>query len=171
MRWPWIAAALALMTACARATLPYTPDVQPAGAHVSAGYQILADQLRIELDTDHRRLEDIWIAKGDGTAVRAQTIENAPTVTGPPPAVSVGVGGVSGGGRVGVGTGVGVGIPVGSGPTRIEGPTFATFPLTQVGPPPWTLHVKLAGVAPTTILVGGPGGGATGAPMGGRPGY
>ena len=53
-------------------------------------------------------------------------------------------------------TGVGVGVPVGEGPSRIEGHTFATFPLDQVGPPPWRLHVKLAGIAPTTILVGGP---------------
>ena len=45
---------------------------------------------------------------------------------------------------------------VGGGASRIEGPTFASFPLDQVGPPPWRVHVKLAGVAPTTILVGGP---------------
>jgi hypothetical protein len=143
---------------CASTTLPYKPDVQPKGATITAGYQILADRLRIEIDTDHRRLEDIWIAKGDGTAVRAQTIDNAPTVVGPPPSVSVGVGGGSWGGRggIGVGTGVGVGIPVGSGPARIEGPTFASFPLDQVGPPPWRVHLKLAGVEPTSILVGGP---------------
>ena len=143
---------------CASHALPYKPDVQPKGATISAGYQILADRLRVELDTDHRRLEDIWIAKPDGTAVRAQTIDNAPTVVGPPPSVSGGVGGGAGGGRsgIGVGTGVGVGIPVGSGTPRIEGPTFASFPLEQVGPPPWRVHVKLAGVEPTTILIGGP---------------
>jgi hypothetical protein len=143
---------------CASATLPYKPEVQPKGATISAGYQILADRLRVEIDTDHRRLEDIWIVKSDGTAVRAQTIENAPTVVGPPPSVSVGVGGGSWGGRsgIGVGTGVGVGIPVGSGPARIEGPTFASFPLDQVGPPPWRVFVKVAGVEPTSILVGGP---------------
>lgn len=143
---------------CATATLPYKPEVQPKGATISAGYQILADRLRVEIDTDHRRLEDIWIVKSDGTAVRAQTIENAPTVVGPPPSVSVGVGGGSWGGRsgIGVGTGVGVGIPVGSGPARIEGPTFASFPLDQVGPPPWRVFLKVAGVESTSILVGGP---------------
>jgi hypothetical protein len=153
-----LAVAVLSLLGCASTSLPYKPDVQPRGATISAGYQILADRLRVELDTDHRRLEDIWIIKPDGTAVRAQTIDNAPTVVGPPPSVSVGVGGGSWGGRggIGVGTGVGVGIPVGSGTPRIEGPTFASFPLEQVGPPPWRLHVKLAGVEPATIVVGGP---------------
>jgi len=148
--------ALVLLAGCSRAMLPYTPDVQPAGAKISAGYQMLADRLRVEIDTDHRRLEDIWIVRSDGNAVRAQSIENAPTVTGPGPTVGIGVGGASIGRGSAIGTGVGVGVPVGEGPTRIEGNTFATFPLDQVGPPPWSLHVKLAGVAPTTILVGGP---------------
>jgi hypothetical protein len=152
-----LAVAALSLVGCA-SSLPYKPEVQPKGATVSAGYQILADRLRVEIDTDHRRLEDIWIVKSDGTAVRAQTIDNAPTVVGPPPSVSIGVGGGSWGGRggIGVGTGVGVGIPVGGGTPRIEGPTFASFPLEQVGPPPWRVHVKLAGVEPTTILIGGP---------------
>jgi hypothetical protein len=154
MRALVIVAALALV-GCAHSSLPYKPDVQPEGARISAGYQILSDRLRIEIDTDHRRLEDIFIVKPDGTAVRAQTIDNAPIVTGPPPSVSVGVGGGTWGGRGGIGTGVGVGIPVGGGASRIEGPTFASFPLDQVGPPPWRVHIKLAGVSPTTILVGG----------------
>jgi hypothetical protein len=154
MRILFVAAMLAL-AGCAHTSLPYKPEVQPEGARISAGYQILADRLRVEIDTDHRRLEDIWIAKPDGTAVRAHSIENAPTVTGPGPSIGVGVGGGTWGGRGGVGTGVGVGFPVGSGSSRIEGPTFASFPLEQVGPPPWRVHIKLAGVAPTTILVGG----------------
>jgi hypothetical protein len=141
---------------CASSSLPYKPDVQPKGATISAGYQILADRLRVEIDTDHRRLEDIWITKPDGTAVRAQTIDNAPTVVGPSPSIGVGVGGSTWGGRGGIGTGIGVGFPVGGGTPRIEGPTFASFPLDQVGPPPWRVHVKVSGVEPTTILVGGP---------------
>jgi len=151
-----IAAVVVMLAGCARAMLPYKPEQQPVGAKISAGYQMLADRLRIEIDTDHRRLEDIWIVRSDGNAVRAQSIENAPVVTGPGPTIGVGVGGASIGRGVGIGTGVGVGVPVGEGPSRIEGSTFATFPLDQVGPPPWRLHVKLAGVAPTTILVGGP---------------
>jgi hypothetical protein len=153
--WSTVIALLAL-AGCASATLPYTPDHQPAGAKIAAGYQMLADRLRIELDTDHRRLEDIWIVRSDGNAVRAQSIENAPAVTAPGPTFGIGLGGASIGGSSAIGTGVGVSTPIGTGPTRIEGNTFATFPLYQVGPPPWRVHVKLAGVEPTTILVGGP---------------
>ena len=149
---PLIVIALALLAGCASASLPYTPDKQPEGARVSAGYQILADRLRIEIDTDHRRVEEIWIHKTDGTALRAQTIDNAPVVTGPPPSIGVGLGGYRGG----FGSGVSVGIPVGEGASRIEGHTWATFPLDQAGPPPWRVHLKLAGVAPTMIVVGGP---------------
>src|SRR2546430_10735481 len=148
--------ALVVLAGSARAPLPYKPEQQPAGAKISAGYQMLTDRLRVEIATDHRRLEAIWIVRSDGNAVRAQSIENAPVVTGPGPTIGVGVGGASIGRGVGIGTGVGVGVPVGEGPSRIEGSTFATFPLDQVGPPPWQLHLKLAGVAPTTILVGGP---------------
>ena len=151
-----LAAVVLSLVGCASRSLPYKPDVQPKGATISAGYQILADRLRLEIETDQRRLEDIWIAKPDGTAIRAQTIDNAPTVVGPPPSVGVGVGGGGYGGGGVIGTGVGIGFPVGSGTPRIEGPTFASFPLDQVGPPPWRVHVKLAGVEPTTILIGGP---------------
>jgi hypothetical protein len=147
--------ALIMLAGCSRATLPYTPEPQPSGAKVSAGYQMLANQLRIEVDTDERRIEDIWIVRSDGTAIRAQSIENPPLVTSPGPTIGVGVGGVSIGRGGGFGTSVGVGVPVGEGPTHMAGNTVATFPLDQVGPPPWRLHLKLAGLAPTTILVGG----------------
>jgi len=147
--------ALVFLAGCSQATLPYKPEAQPKGAKVAAAYQMLADRLKIEIDTDHRRLEDLFIVRADGTAVRAQTIENAPVVTGPGPTVGIGIGGASIGRGGGIGTGVGVGVPVGEGPSRIEGHTFATFPLAQVGPPPWRLHLKLDGVAPTTILIGG----------------
>ena len=152
----WVVSAFLVLTGCSHATLPYAPERQPEGAKISAGYQLLADRLRIEIDTDHRRLEDIWIVRSDGNAIRAQAIENAPTVTGPGPTIGIGMGGASIGRSSAIGTGVGVGVPIGEGPTRIEGSTFATFPLDQVGPPPWNVHVKLAGVAPTVIVVGGP---------------
>ncbi|HEV8587027.1 MAG TPA: hypothetical protein VGT02_18855 [Methylomirabilota bacterium] len=149
-------AAFVILAGCASASLPYKPEVQPDGTKISAGYQMLADKLRIEIDTDHRRLEDVWIVRNDNQAIRAQAIENAPVVKGPGPTFGVGIGGASIGRGSAVGTGVSVGVPVGEGPSRIEGHTWATFPLDLVGPPPWRLHVKLAGVAPTTILVGGP---------------
>jgi len=154
-RRPPIVIGLVFLAGCSQATLPYKPEEQPKGAKVSAAYQMLADRLKVEIDTDHRRLEDIFIVRADGTAVRAQTIENAPIVTGPGTTVGIGIGSASIGRGGGIGTGVGVGVPVGEGPSRIEGHTFATFPLAQVGPPPWRLHLKLAGVAPTTILIGG----------------
>ena len=90
---PYAVAAVLLvaLAGCARATLPYKPEQQPEGATLSAAYQMLADRLRIEIDTDHRRLEDIWIIRSDGNAVRAQSIENAPVVTGPGPTIGVGV--------------------------------------------------------------------------------
>src|SRR5258708_30647027 len=115
---------------------------------------MLADRMEVERYTDHRRLEDIFIVRANGTAVRAQTIENAPIVTGPGPTVGIGIGGASIGRGGGIGTGVGVGVPVGEGPSRIEGHTFATFPLDQGRPPPGRLHLKLPGGAPTTILIG-----------------
>src|SRR5215472_15866443 len=49
-RWTVVVALLAV-TSCSHATLPYTPERQPEGSRISAGYQLLADRLRIEIDT------------------------------------------------------------------------------------------------------------------------
>ena len=151
-----LVAALTVLLGCARTTLPYKPAVQPSGVQLSAAYQVVADRVGIEIDTDGRRLEQAWIMKADGSAVAPDSIDLPPTVTGPPPTFSVGIGGGSYGSGVGVGTGLGVGVPVGSGPTRIAGNTFVWFPSASVGPPPWRLYVKLAGSEPTTFTVGGP---------------
>src|SRR3989442_5131938 len=97
--------ALVVLAGCAQATLPYKPEQQPDGAKVSAAYQMLADRLKIEIDTDHRRLEDIWNVRADGQAVRAQTIEEATHVPGPGPTVGIGVGGASIGRGSVIGTG------------------------------------------------------------------
>ena len=153
--------ALLALAGCASASLPYQPDPQPAGAKISAGYQLAGDRLRIEVDTDGRRLEEAKILKANGAEVPAMAVDNPPTIVSPgsPVGVGVGVGGGSFGGRggVGVGTGVSVGIPVGGGPTSsVEGNTFAWFPLDQAGPAPWRVYLKLAGLSPTVILVGGP---------------
>ena len=157
-RW-LVAAILPALTACTTATtLPYTPAQQPSGAHVSAAYQVVGEHLRVELATEGRRVEEAKVLKADGAEVRAQAIDAGPPVaTGSPVGLGIGIGGGSFGGRggVGVGTGVSVGVPVGGGST-IEGNTFAWFPLAQVGPAPWRVSVKLAGVEPTVILVGGP---------------
>lgn len=147
------------LTGCAATTLPYTPAQQPSGARVSAGYQLVADRLRIEVDTGGRRVEEAKILKANGAELRALAIDTAPPVTtGSPVGVGIGIGGGSFGSRggVGVGTGVSVGVPVGGSGSDIPGNTFAWFPLTEAGPAPWRLYVKLAGIEPTVILVGGP---------------
>jgi hypothetical protein len=151
-----IAVALVALAGCAHATLPYTPEQQPPGARISAAYQTVGDDLRVEIDTGGRRLEQAWIIKPDGTSVGAVAVENPPVAVGPGPSVGVGVGGGTWGGRGGLGTGVSVGIPVGSPSRRIAGNTIVTFPLPQAGPGPWSVYVKLAGTPAATIVVGGP---------------
>ena len=151
-----VVAALVALVGCARPMLPYAPDPQPAGARVSADYQIVGDRLRIEVDTDGRRLEQAWIRKPDGSSVGADALESAPVVAGGSPSISIGIGGGTFGSRGGVGTGVGVGVPIGGGGGRLEGNTVVWFAVEPVGPPPWTLYLKLEGVAPTTFLVGRP---------------
>lgn len=149
-----VAAALLIGAGCATATLPYTPEQQPPGARVSAAYQLLGDRLRVELDTGGRGVEEVAIIRPDGSPLRPLAIETMPVGPGSPPVgVGVGVGGSRWGGRgVGVGTGVSVGFPIGGGRPDVN--TFAYFPLDEAGPAPWRVRVKLAGIEPTTILVG-----------------
>jgi hypothetical protein len=152
-----VALGLLGLVGCARTTLPYRPDPQPAGAHVSAAYQVLGDRIRIEIDTDGRRLEQAWIIKPDGSSVAAQAVDLPPVVSGSSSSLSIGIGGGSVIGRGGaVGTGASLGVPIGEGSTRVAGPTAAWFPLAEAGPMPWRLYVKLAGVEPVTFFVGGP---------------
>jgi hypothetical protein len=158
MMRPLIVVVLSILGGCATSSLPYTPAQQPAGARVSAAYQLVADRLRIELDTGGRRVEEAKILKADGGEVRALAIDLAPAVSsGPPVGFGIGVGGGSFGtrGGVGVGTGVSVGVPVGGPSGDVGGNTFAWFPLAEAGPAPWNLYVRLAGVEPVVIPVGG----------------
>jgi hypothetical protein len=156
----------ALLAACASPSLPYRPARQPLGARISADYALIQEVLRVEIDTDGRRLQDAYILAPDGSAVRARTIEYPPLAP-PQSAVQIGVGFGGGswgyGGGVGVGTGVGVGAPIGSG--RPQGPTVATFPTDVIGPGPWELRLRLAGLDETAIVLGSagaaPGGGRT----------
>jgi hypothetical protein len=151
-------AALLVLAGCSHATLPYTPVQQPPGARISAAYAVIGDRLRVELDTDRHRLEQAWIMKPDGTSVAPTAVDAAPVVQSPPPSLSVGAGG---GGTVGAhggfgGGGLSVGIPVGSGRSHVSGNTIVWFPLASAGPAPWAVYVKLAGIVPSTIMVGGP---------------
>jgi hypothetical protein len=149
-----VLAALGALAGCSRATLPYTPEAQPAGATVSAAYMLLTDRLRVEIDTDGHRLEEVMIIRPDGSAVYPQTIEHAPTAVYGGSSVGFGFGGGSFGGGTATGMGVGVSTPVGAPSTRVEGPSAAYFVLGQVGPAPWRLHVKLVGIAPALIVMG-----------------
>ena len=152
----WCLVALLVLAGCAHATLPYAPDPQPRGARISADSVILADRVRVEIDTDGRRLEQAWLIRPDGGSVAAEAVDSAPVVANPGPSISIGVGGASYGRGVGVGTGVGVGVPVGSGSPRTQGNTIVWFPAAKAGPAPWRLYVKLAGVEPTEFFIGGP---------------
>jgi hypothetical protein len=153
----WVVGTMVVALAgCASTSLPYTPAQQPPGARVAAAYQLVGDRLRIELDTGGRRVEEVRILRADGAEVRAQALDVAPPISGGSPlGIGFGIGGGSfgGSGGVGVGTGVSVGVPVGN---TVEGNTFATFPLDQAGPAPWRTYIKLVGIAPTVIDVGGP---------------
>jgi hypothetical protein len=148
--------ALFVLVGCARATLPYKPEPQPPGARLSAAYQIVGAQIRIEIDTGGRPLEQVWILKPDGSSLGPQDVEAPAVAANPGPSVRFGtVGGVSAH-RSSVATGAGVSFPFGGGSSRAESTTIAWFPLRAAGPPPWQLYVKLSGVVPATFTVGGP---------------
>ncbi|HEY7648129.1 MAG TPA: hypothetical protein VID04_03925 [Methylomirabilota bacterium] len=157
MTWRVLAIAVVFAFGGCGTTLPYKPEQQPPGVKVSAGYRIVGDRLGVEIDTDGRRLEEAKILRPDGSELHAQTIEHAPPTYSPGMSVGFGVGTATGGGHSGtaIGTGVGVGFPVGGGSSRVQGSTYAFFPLSQVGPAPYRLLVKLEGTGPAVIVLGG----------------
>lgn len=145
------------LTGCSSTSLPYKPVPQPAGASLSADYMVMADRLRVEIDTSGNRLEDAQIVRSDNVVIRPQTIEQPPMAYNPGPTLGFGFGGSSySGGRGGgtaVGSGVGMSIPVGSGDTHVAGNTVVYFALDQVGPAPWRLNVKVAETSPAEIVL------------------
>jgi hypothetical protein len=144
------------LTGCSSTTLPYKPVSQPSGVYLSADYVLLADRLRVEVDTGGYRLEDAQIVKPDNAVVRPQTIEQPPSAYNSGSSVGFGFGGGSysggRGGGVGVGTGVGVSIPIG-GDTRVAGNTVLYFALDQIGAAPWRLNVKVSEASPAEIVL------------------
>jgi hypothetical protein len=151
----WLSALALAFGACASASLPFKPEPPAPNRSLSADYMLMADRLRVEIDTDGYRLEEAHIVKGDNAIVRAQTVEQPPVGGGSSTGIGFGIGGASYGGRggVGVGTGVGVSIPVGGGEPRVQGNTVLYFPLNQVGEPPWRLSVKVAQTNPAIIVL------------------
>ncbi|PYN79609.1 MAG: hypothetical protein DMD96_16885 [Candidatus Rokuibacteriota bacterium] len=148
-----LCALLAALSGCSTASLPYKPEFPPSGRTISADYLVLADRLRVEIDTGGYRLENAQIVMAD-RSVRPQTIEHPPAGSGSSTGIGIGVGGASIGSRggVGVGTGVGVNIPMG-GDTRVQGNTVLYFALDQVGAAPWRLSVKVAETDLTMIVL------------------
>jgi len=144
------------LTGCSSTTLPYKPVSQPSGVYLSANYMLLADRLRVDVDTYGYRLEDAMIVRPDNAIVRPQTIEQPPPAYNSGSSVGFGFGGGSfSGGRGGgtaVGTGVGVNIPMG-GDTRVAGYTVLYFALDQIGPAPWRLNIKVAETSPAEIVL------------------
>ena len=155
----WVVS-MTLLSGCAASSgLRYKPEPPGVGASISADYMVLADRVRVEIDTRGARLEDIQILMPDGSAIRPQTIEYPAFRS--DSGVSFGIGVVGSGyrsGGVGAGVGVGTGMPVGD--TRAEGNTVAYFPLDQVGPAPWRVRTQLTGLEPAFFVLGG----NTGAP-------
>jgi hypothetical protein len=149
----WLVLALSL-SACATATLPFKPETPPRGSAISADYMLLADQVRVEIDTGGYRLEDAQLVRTDGAIVRPQFIESPPPGSGSSVGLGIGMGSSSygRGSAVGVGTGMGVAVPVGAG-NRVQGHTVLYFVLEQTGPPPWRLNLKVADTDPATIVL------------------
>jgi len=153
MRSRFLVAALVIaLGGCASASLPYKPESPPSGAAISADYTLLADRLRVEIDTSGYRLLYFQHTTTTEKTVRPQTIEQPPLYSGGGSGIGIGVGGSSGGGGVGVGTGIGVSIPMGSG-TRVQGNTVLYFALDQIGQAPWRLSVKVAQTNPAVIVL------------------
>ena len=142
------------LSACSTASLPFKPDPPSTGSAISADYIVLADRLRVEVDTGGYRVEDAQLVRTDGAVVRPQTIESPPPGSGSSVGLGIGMGQTSygRGGAIGVGTGVGMDVPVGTG-NRVQGHTVLYFDLAQTGPPPWRLNVKAAEMNPVTIVL------------------
>ncbi len=143
--------AVVLFAGCNSYKLRYRAEPQPAGAHVFVDCTRLQDAVGIYVDTDGRRLEEIFVRRGDGNVVRPARIDypafgRSASIG---PGIGVGVGSV--------GVGVGVGFPVG--PKRAKGLTTATFGAEAMGDGPWDVHVKVEGVS--ECVVPGVGGVAT----------
>ena len=130
---------LATLFGCNSYKLRYEAKPQPSGRHLFADYTMLQDSLGIYVDTDGKRLEEIFIRKPDGSVVRPVRIDYPAFGR----AASIGPG-------IGVGpVGVGIGFPIG--PKRAAGLTTATFAETSAGQPPWEVHIKVEGAKEAVV--------------------
>ena len=150
-------AALLVLTGCVSSGLRYKPEPPGVSAPVSADYTVLADRVRVEIDTRGARLLDAQILKADGIAIRPQTIEFPGYYNASGVSFGFGMGrssyGGGGGGALGAGVGFGSSMPVGD--AVADGNTVAYFVLDQVGPAPWRLRADLSGIGPVIFVLGG----------------
>jgi hypothetical protein len=150
-------AVMAVTAGCGSSSgLRYKPEAPGVGARVAADYMVLADRVRVEIDTRGTRLEDAQILRADGTGVRPQTVEY-PVYNYNPSGVTFGIGmGRSsyGGGGTAVGTGVGFGTTMPVGDAVADGNTVLYFALDQIGPAPWRLQAQLAGLGVAVFNLG-----------------
>lgn len=140
---------LVMLGGCNAYNLRYEARPQPRGGNVFADFTPLQGAVGFPIDTDGRRLEEVYVRRGDGTMVRPVNI----VYPGFGKSAAIGTG--IGFGHGGLGVGTGIGIPVG--PERAQGLTTVTFEEAALGPPPWELHVKLQGLGEAVFPgVGGP---------------
>ena len=148
-------AALLVLAGCVSSGLRYKPEPPGVSAPVSADYTVLADRVRVEIDTRGARLLDAQILKADGIAIRPQTIEFPGYYNPSGVSFGVGMGRSSYGSGAAVGTGVGFGTTMPVGDAVVDGNTVAYFVLDQVGPAPWRLRADLSGIGPVIFVLGG----------------
>ena len=140
---PPLATLVFLLGGCNSYHLRYQAVPQPSGANLFADYTQLQNAIGVSIDTDGRRLEDLFIRKSDGTDVHPLGI----TYAGTEHSSAIGSGVGVGTGNVAFGTGLA--FPVGT--ERTYGLTTATFDQSAIGPAPWQLHVKVQG-APEAVF-------------------
>jgi hypothetical protein len=160
MRLPFAGLVLAVMLlgGCNSYDLRYAAVPQPKNAHLYADCTILQDGVTVFVDTDGKRMEDIYVKKADGTVVHPASVQHAGYYQSA--ALGPGVGAFGNH----VGGGVGLGIPIG--PKTAHGLSGAFFPFQDRGPdkpgvgnPPWNVYVKVHGVE--EAMIPGVGGAAT----------
>src|SRR5262245_65432732 len=107
---------LALALSACAPTFRYRPEPPLSDSSISADYMLMADRLRVEIDTGGYRLLDAQILRADGSSVRPQTVEQPPAGSGSSVGFGVGMGGAKSGrgGAGGVGTGGGMDGPMGT---------------------------------------------------------
>lgn len=134
------------LAGCGPQKLRYEPDPFIKSAKLlSADYTELADKLKVEVNTDGFRIDQVWVAVAGGGDVKPTQIEYDKGGGG---GVGFGVGVGGGGGGVGVGAGANTGR--GENIQRV----YLYFDKAAVGPAPWSLQIKLMSMPRTTIVLG-----------------